>query len=746
MPYYEFGKAYNSFSGECGTVDQLGLEMATGDNGNYGGFVANPCFLTEKNKNYQTMLDNYYTILNMVRNGVKLRKVTTKEGEIIFTENIEAFKFVQSCPEGGGSAFNGGTEPDTLYGYAAYNAANFSSTEIESVRGETERVYRSSENITEDYIVLVENFDYFLNLTKYLDDTSYSQASSETIGGTDHTKWATYCAVVDDCIGKINIPAYIYNKHIKAPKSMPCADVATYIKWLEDNQNLSGDCCNLRLWEDMGGQEMLTFLNGHKNDCQNQMNKLNGLHYAVPGIETNILLTQNYTDVGVLTNVDGNVYESGLTGPSYDGTDGSRPHGKLMESALGSGFTKVVLEDGTEITAQEQINRFAISGQGISIDQIIMGKKTINLPTTERYDEMLSALEMGTITELPEDCKLPPIEVESLLHTLASSKKFLDDNNNVLPGLFKTFSNTAGQMFICTKSGDDWTMTQINSLPKNAKNGDGLLSETPGVKIYGSPTQSSDGQYYRTITIAAAGIEIAKAEEIEKGARDGVPDYVEPDGTHYYFFVKYDNSEDTLMEMPYATGNTTNVYYSGDTVYRGDFITEVNIDGAEGTVEFKYVIGGYFYGDINGKYISYKDGGDTYYEKYNIDLKHVDYVPLDGVDNVPVWSKYIDFEGAAKEFYSSRYGLYRTGNTANIIQFTSGELWDKERFSETFAAYDAYLTKEEYLTNFSLPPKTDVNVTIDRGGVSIFEKHYKLSECNTMQDLMQYNNGELFPD
>jgi hypothetical protein len=66
---------------------------------------------------------------------------------------------------------------------------------------------------------------------------------------------------------------------------------------------------------------------------------------------------------------------------------------------------------------------------------------------------------------------------------------------------------------------------------------------------------------------------------------------------------------------------------------------------------------------------------------------------------------------------------------------TTGEIWNEED------AYDAYLTKEEYLINFSLPPKTDVNVTIDRGGVSAFEKHYKLSECNTMSDLINYGNN-----
>ena len=111
------------------------------------------------------------------------------------------------------------------------------------------------------------------------------------------------------------------------------------------------------------------------------------------------------------------------------------------------------------------------------------------------------------------------------------------------------------------------------------------------------------------------------------------------------------------------------------------------------------------------------------------------------MDNVPVWSEYIDFEADAKEFYSPRYGLYRTGNTANIIELASAEQWTaKDGYGDAYS-YDAYLTKEDYLTAFSLPPKVDVNVTIDRGGVSVFEKHYKLSECNTMQDLVNYGNN-----
>ena len=94
MPYYEFGKAYpQHISAHCPTdsesqeeactkIECLGLEKADGPNGNWGQFVANPCFLAENGKTYNTMLYNYHQLLGMVRDGVKLRKVETKEGEI----------------------------------------------------------------------------------------------------------------------------------------------------------------------------------------------------------------------------------------------------------------------------------------------------------------------------------------------------------------------------------------------------------------------------------------------------------------------------------------------------------------------------------------------------------------------------------------------------------------------------------------------------------------------------------------
>ena len=828
MPYYEFGKEYSQhepyyvsvcnecdYKGDdvfdecprcgskdveikpaCKDIDSIGLESVEGNNnGNWGHFVANPCFLAEKGKTYETMLHNYYSILNMVRSGVKLRKVETKNGEIIFTEDVGAFEIKGEC-------FSGGTEPDYLYEYAAYDAENFTSVQTDSLREETRNIYRAIIPVEDahDFIVLIKDYEKFQRYASYLDGiTIPSSVTDNEIGDDMHKKWADYCEIVDDLIGNIKVPASIFNKHIKVPKSMPCADVKEYKDWLENYQSLSADCCNMRLWEDMGGEDMLDFLSDYEDVCKEKREKIEALEYSIPYIEIPLLIRQNYTDVGVLTNIDGVDYDETISGAVR--SNNTRPHGYL------SANTKYEECGLTEY----DITLLVHSGVGLCIDQIIMSSATVQHPISGDS----------------------AIEVESLLWTLRDRKKYTDDKDNLLPGLFQKFSNPAGQMYACVKGKNDtyyrlttvesaiteenkvyyvvyeevslsdaekekvqsraenirtsytkkyagpydteaeadeiitteqvkydsgsssnylicvvdnlWEMKLLdNKQPKDALNGDGLSSadETEGGTRYpvGDPWQNSDGKLYRTVTTQYSGARIAATEEEE-----GNPAQI---GQHYFFFVKYDNTEDSPMTIPYHVGNATNVYLvsSGDNgngpyIYKGDFI--IGIKSANTSFEATYVIGGYFEGDEYGKYINQvrNESGDVYYEKYNLQKDHVDLVALDGVDNVPVYSDYIDFDGAAKEFYSPRYGLYRTGNTANIIRMTSGEFWIRKDGDGYSYANDAYLTKEEYLTTFSLPPKVDVNVTIDRGGVSAFEKHYKLSECNTMQDLVNYGNN-----
>jgi hypothetical protein len=603
-----------------------------------------------------------------------------------------------------GTCLTGGDEPDSLYDYAAHDAADFYSTEIVTERNELRNVYRySGTGSPEDmFIVLIEDMDKFNGLAGYLRDTEYFEALSELnpeniYEQEDGLVWSRFCKVVDLCIGKLDVPASIYNEHIKVPKSMPCADVADYIEWLLNNQDLSGNCCNARLWDDMGGDDMLDFLIKNSGVCENSRAVLNSLKYAVPYIEIPLLITQNFTDVGVLTNIDGVEYKKELPGPSSDdGNEITRPHGRFQIG--NSGFTS-----GSEI------NYVVGSGVGVTLDEIIMGSSRKTYSTTDENEQLA-------------------IEVESLARTLRSSKKYFDDKDNILPGLFQKFEDApAGKYFIASSSTDGWIIEEYDGETSGWTNADGKSSEE----------LSGNTPMYRNVTTKES------ARRIAEVYGDEPKEYSTDEIDTFYFKVKYDNSEDSPMTVPYLPGNVANTYLieSGDTgddfIYRGDFILSADTREISGQTYFEitYVIGGYYSADSGGTLIDYIGSGDVYYEKHVYDDKHVDYVVIDGVDNVPVYSQYVDFEADMKEFYSPRYNLYRMGNTANIIEMTTGEIWNEED------AYDAYLTKEEYLINFSLPPKTDVNVTIDRGGVSAFEKHYKLSECNTMSDLINYGNN-----
>ena len=689
VPYYELGKAYAQHGPGCASMSSLGLEPADGPNGNWGQFPANPCFLAERDKTYMGMLHAYYSLLNMVRDGIRLRKVSTKDGEVIFTGDLGAFELKGEC-------FDAVTEPDYLYEYAAYDASGFHATEIDSLRPEARKIYRTSQDVPQKFVVLIDDFERFKVLASYLDGTGYSELDTgiNIEAGDTYYKWARYCQVVDFCIGKINIPSRIFNKHIKVPKSMPCADVEPYIDWLRNYQTLSADSCNLRLYEDMGGEEFLDYLvTSGMGKCNDISRKIDSLPYAVPYIEMPLLLTQTFTDVGVLTNVEGKAYDDSLFGPSASPDENTRPHGTLRISKEGSGFTE-----------QREIDGIVMSGKGICIDQIIMSGKSMTYPASWEVES--------------EDAYPHPFKVESLIRTLRSPKRYTDDEDNLLPGLFRKFDDPAGQMYKCEKRGDEWVMT--SGWTGRLDNGDGKTS-----------AEVRNKNFYRSITIAEAGRRLAEAEEIEGGKEGGT----------YFFKVKYDNSPENPMTLPYATGNTANLYLVDEEthLYRGDYISGIDRSTYPGEVVFTYVVGGYFYMDDDDNVVP-AFGGDIYKERYAVDSGHVETAVIDGVDGVPVYSEYIDFDGAAEEFYSPRYNLYRTGNTACIVEMDTAAIWDPD-FS-----FDAYLTKEEYLTGFSMPPKVDVNVTVDRGGVSAFERHYKLAECNTMQDLENYNNGEFFPE
>jgi hypothetical protein len=103
-----------------------------------------------------------------------------------------------------------------------------------------------------------------------------------------------------------------------------------------------------------------------------------------------------------------------------------------------------------------------------------------------------------------------------------------------------------------------------------------------------------------------------------------------------------------------------------------------------------------------------------------------------GTSNQSTGILYRDFTGATRFVKDEFGGVYQIPRTE--MEYT-GEGWN-----ETNTSLSA-LTKEEYLFGITQPPEVQSDVFIDRGGTTVFEKHLRLSEIESLEHLERYNNG-----
>ena len=182
----------------------------------------------------------------------------------------------------------------------------------------------------------------------------------------------------------------------------------------------------------------------------------------------------------------------------------------------------------------------------------------------------------------------------------------------------------------------------------------------------------------------------------------------------YYFYVKYKNDKETPMKIPFTVG-----------VVDGSGISNISYDSDFVTFEYSY------------NYIKYKE---TY--KYNTGQTME--IVLDSYENITIYYNEIDYDFTEQTIYNKHYGLYREGNLADIVQYREWHVWCDDKSNGYVASAEtinAPIFKEEYLLGISSTFKADVNVTINRGNAAAFERHFKLSECNSMEDLENSGNN-----
>ena len=118
-------------------------------------------------------------------------------------------------------------------------------------------------------------------------------------------------------------------------------------------------------------------------------------------------------------------------------------------------------------------------------------------------------------------------------------------------------------------------------------------------------------------------------------------------------------------------------------------------------------------------------------------------INLDGFENIEIYYNKIDYEFTQQTIYNKHYGVEREGNIADITAYSVADVWGKDGSMSAYTV-NTPIFEEEYLLGISSAFESEVDVTIDRGNAAAFERHFKLSECNTMEDLELMGNGQFF--
>lgn len=182
------------------------------------------------------------------------------------------------------------------------------------------------------------------------------------------------------------------------------------------------------------------------------------------------------------------------------------------------------------------------------------------------------------------------------------------------------------------------------------------------------------------------------------------------------------------LSIPYVIYERVNssTFDDGSVVYDTVIDATDSVDG--NTIIIEYALGVTDGKDINTSGIHYR-------EEFPITKNKKEIVPIDGVYMGELYYDYLDMDAVSTYVYSSEYGKSRMVRKAALTGMEVGSMW-----TESGAVKTMLFTKDssESLQN---EPKFKIEMSFNRGNAAAWEKHFKLSECNTMEDLEKYGNN-----
>lgn len=225
------------------------------------------------------------------------------------------------------------------------------------------------------------------------------------------------------------------------------------------------------------------------------------------------------------------------------------------------------------------------------------------------------------------------------------------------------------------------------------------------------------------------------------------------DGDVYYFSAKHDNGYDfgrtvrvidysnlgalKSFTIPFSEGSFRYMYQVGGTnVYAGNYIPQdgISVSGDQCTIQ--YVVGGKaVYDSSTSAFTEVPETGIRYIETHPYKRGCMERITIDGYDDIPFYYDVIDLSSTAQPAYIEELGLSRTANRAYITGMEVATVWTSG------TAITAKLITRDYGSMFN-NARIDVDdFEVDRGNASAFDGYFRLSECNTFEDIENYGNN-----
>lgn len=626
---------------------------------------------------YKNLMRHYHYALDLIRNGFLLKRGSGKK------DIPEVDCIAGSSLSSWWTDFFDDSEV-SIFDYQPIN--------IKDIEKKSERLYVVKTNVQSDIAIIIgtENEDYVSKIQLYNDEWNNWQSFVLKKLGKAFTPskdiWQ-FCKDIDQkYIGYIYVPTDI--KGLNVPDRLPFTDVAEYLAWFEDNEVNKTSCCVKKEndeyifaedseWSNHGGQTMWDFLK--TSAVQNAFKKaLDDIkNWEQEKGDKKSLYLPPYMEMAL--SITQSYQDEGVYTPYED--KGTMPIGAYKKLGTESGWVESQLSRVKIISGEGE------DGQGMDgVFREYPDGPTYFRCTYSGTDWQHYSLSFRDDDVLPELYEGNAVDIKN-------------DNTKCLE-----IADIDAEIDSTGMNNRDWIIVRIENEGGGYDYYRFILScywvynETDGTKLKYTEEHNvayNSVEYYLSLTM-----------------KETVPGiYLTPKSGD---FVNVLASYQCYVEIPYEKGTVYNKFVDEYGISCGDYIISMD-DG-----HFVYNIGGIVDQPYKRGYVIEED--------YTLSESSVT-LTLDGVSILVPKMNMIPVDTINS--YSESLGMIREGVIRGRLVGITTDMPSNS---------NPILFKRDGDSVLLPGSKISIDITVERGASAAFESFYKLSECNTMEDLENYGN------